>query len=98
MRHPFAFGSVVMPGTAKLVEEQGELVQVLGKYMMTGGEPAHWSGDLRPALVDELADVSAAIMFFKDHNLTLEERVRYVERMRDKVALFEKWHAEQANE
>jgi len=30
------------PGLAKLNEESGELVQVIGKLMMTHGERAHW--------------------------------------------------------
>jgi hypothetical protein len=35
--YPFAIGSDAWPGTSKLLEEQGELVQVLGKLMATGG-------------------------------------------------------------
>jgi NTP pyrophosphatase (non-canonical NTP hydrolase) len=91
----FAFGSKVMPGTAKLLEEQGELVQVLAKYMMTGGDSNHWSGDLRPRLLDEMGDVYAALAFFSQHNLTPEEIAKVEDRLRAKLALFEQWHKEQ---
>ena len=69
----FAIGSRVWPGTSKLVEEMGELQQVLGKLIATGGDTDHWSGDLRRMLVEELGDVSAAVRFFAVENLTLED-------------------------
>jgi hypothetical protein len=89
----FALGSAVWPGTSKLIEEQGELIQVLGKLMALGGSTDHWSGDLRKMLVEELADVQAAIVFFEEWNLTPDEAAAVTARIREKRALFAKWHA-----
>ena len=90
----FSIGSQVWPGTSKLLEEMGELVQVLGKLMATAGDTKHWSGDLRKMLLDELADVSAAVRFFAVENLTLEEMKVVADRTEKKLALFRKWHAD----
>lgn len=92
----FAFGSKVWPGVAKLVEELGENGQVLGKLMMTGGEHEHWDGsNLSNRLELELGDLLAAIEFVMKHNASLD-RVIIVARKAEKLALFEKWHKEQA--
>lgn len=93
----FAFGDKQWPGLAKLNEESGELVQVIGKLMMTHGQASHWSGtNLRVALVEEMADVAAAIDFVMTHALTYEEGVALMTRLKEKFAVFEKWHQEQA--
>ncbi len=95
--HMFAFGDKEWPGIAKLNEESGELVQVIGKLMMTHGKAEHWSGDnLRVNLVHEMADCAAAIDFVMKHALTEAERFALVTRLREKFALYETWHAEQA--
>jgi hypothetical protein len=88
----FSIGSAVWPGTSKLLEEQGELIQVLGKLMATGGDTTHWSGDLRVMLIEELADVAAAIVFFQRQNLTTDEILQVTARCEKKLALFRKWH------
>jgi hypothetical protein len=45
---PYSIGSTVWPGLSKLVEEMGEVGQVVGKLIATGGDPAHRDGtDLR---------------------------------------------------
>lgn len=87
----FSIGSTVWPGTSKLLEEQGELIQVLGKLIATGGDTKHWSGDLRKMLVEEIADVSAALVFFQTHNLTADEVYAVAVRINEKVSLFKKW-------
>lgn len=87
----FSIGGKVWPGTSKLLEEQGELIQVLGKLMATGGDTKHWSGDLRKMLVDELADLSAAMVFFQMHNLTVDEARAVAIRANEKLELFKKW-------
>ncbi len=93
----FAFGDKEWPGLAKLSEESGELVQVIGKLMMTHGDPKHWDGsDLRVRLVEEMADQAAAIAFVSDHVLLPEEVTVFTERVKQKRALFEQWHAGQA--
>jgi len=91
----FSIGSQVWPGTSKLIEEMGELNQVLGKLIATAGDTEHWSGDLRQKFVEEIGDVLAAIVFFFERNMTVEERVAIDRRYRSKLALFEKWHTEQ---
>ncbi len=90
----FSIGSKVWPGMSKLIEEMGELGQVLGKIMGTGGEAKHWDGsNLRERVVEELADVYAAVLFFVTQNLTHEERVVWSNRVGAKLVLFNKWHA-----
>lgn len=89
----FGFGPTEeWPGIAKQVEEMGELGQVLGKLMMVHGSDTHWSGPLRPMLVDELADVLAISTFVKKHCLTDTERRRLIRRAVEKELKFEAWH------
>ena len=55
------------PGLAKLLEEVGEFSQVAGKLIATDGDPEHWDGDgsLIDRLVEELADMKAAISWME---------------------------------
>jgi hypothetical protein len=93
----FAFGDKKWPGLAKLNEESGELVQVIGKLMMTHGRAEHWDGsDLRARLVEGMADAVVGVDFVAFHALTAEERNALRRRIREKLALFEQWHEEQA--
>jgi hypothetical protein len=87
----FSIGSRVWPGTSKLIEEMGELQQVLGKLIATAGATDHWSGDLRKMLVEELGDVSAAVRFFARMNLTLEECSFVAIRSDNKLAKYDEW-------
>jgi hypothetical protein len=87
----FSIGSRVWPGTSKLIEEMGELQQVLGKLIAVAGATDHWSGDLRRMLVEELGDVSAAIRFFGTQNLTTEELTSVAVRSDNKLACFREW-------
>lgn len=88
----FSIGSRLWPGTSKLTEEMGELLQVLGKLIATAGSTEHWSGDLRKMLVDEAGDVAAALRFFAVENLTTTELLHMTKRSEEKLALFRKWH------
>lgn len=90
----FSIGSKVWPGASKLLEEMGEVQQVLGKLIAVHGSTVHWDGDLRVRLLEELGDVSAAVRFFVDQNFTDEELRAYVERVEMKLETFRKWHAE----
>lgn len=91
---PFAFGSKTLPGLAKLAEEAGEVQQVIGKLMMTGGAAAHWDGsDLIQRLKEEMADLMAAMVFVGQTNFAEDD---FAERTHDKLALFMQWHREQA--
>lgn len=91
----FSIGSAVWPGTSKVIEEAGELLQVLGKLIATSGETAHWDGtDLRERLCEEIADVTAALRFFCSENLTSEEAAAIVQRVDEKHLRFQAWHRE----
>lgn len=87
----FSIGSRVWPGTSKLIEEMGELQQVLGKLIAIGGATDHWSGDLRKMLVEELGDAMAAIRFFVAQNLTAEEGTFVAIRSDNKLVRFTEW-------
>lgn len=92
----YAIGSGHWPGVSKLIEEMGELGQVLGKLMATSGEAEHWDGsDLRQRLVEEVADVKAAITFVASRNLTKAEVAAIDKRAVEKFAVFTRWHQEQ---
>lgn len=89
---PYAIGSERWPGLSKLTEEAGEVLQVVGKIIATGGRLEHWDGtDLRTRLVEELGDLAAAIVFVAEANDLLDEiEVRKV----SKLATFRRWHRE----
>lgn len=94
-RSRFHIGADEWPGISKLVEECGEVLQVCGKLIANEGKLEHWDGtNLRARLVEELADLIAAIRFVEQHAgygpSLIEDRARH------KLALFEKWHYEQA--
>jgi NTP pyrophosphatase (non-canonical NTP hydrolase) len=89
----FSIGSNVWPGTSKLLEEMGELQQVLGKLIATAGETKHWEGkDLKERLIEELADVQGAIRFFQIKNLSNASVEAIDKRAEEKFHLFRKWH------
>lgn len=91
---PYSIGSDHWPGISKLTEEAGEVLQVCGKLLGTGGEIRHWDGsDLRRNLEDEMADVIAACQFVMDAN-GLD--VTYVyDRVHKKLNTFRAWHRQQ---
>lgn len=94
----FSIGSNVWPGVSKLVEEIGELGQVLGKLIATHGDPAHWDGtDLRTRLIEEMGDVVGAINFVALANLTIDERIAIGDRSLAKRKLFDQWQEAQAS-
>lgn len=87
----FAIGDERWPGISKLVEEMGEVGQILGKLMGTGGEREHWNvADLKSALEDELGDLSAAIDFVVAYCSLDRDAIH--KRMMNKIRLFEHWH------
>jgi len=91
----FSIGGKLWPGTSKLIEEMGELGQVLGKLIGSHGETAHYDGtDLRQRLVEEISDLEAAIQFFRCHNLTPDEYNTMLARIERKLKHFEEWHRE----
>lgn len=79
------------PGVSKLVEECGEVLQIAGKLMGTGGQEMHWDGsNLHMSFENELADLKAAILFVCDVNCLDGER--FEERVQKKLARFRRWH------
>lgn len=94
---PFAIGSNVWPGLAKLNEECCEVGQVIGKLMATGGAAEHWDGsNLHVRLEEEIADVMAATNFVVERNGLSHSAI--IARVQAKLALFDKWHCEASNE
>jgi NTP pyrophosphatase (non-canonical NTP hydrolase) len=90
----FSIGSDVWPGLSKLVEESGEVTQVIGKIIGAYPNVDHWDGtNLRERLQDELGDLSAAIVFVKRYCGLSEDAVE--RRAAYKLAMFERWHVEQ---
>lgn len=91
----FAIGSDVWTGAAKVIEEMGEAIQVLGKLIGSHGDTAYWGGlDLRAKLVEELSDVLAAIEFFSLANMSVYEAYEIDVRSEEKRKTFERWHME----
>ena len=80
-------------GVAKLIEECGELQQVLGKKLAMWDQDEHWDGtNLRTRMVEEMGDVLAAIRFVADQfGLSWAD---VLARDAHKRALFETWHAQ----
>lgn len=88
---PYSIGSELWPGTSRVIEECGELMQVLGKLIGASGATSHWDGtDLRERLTDELADVRAALDFFISVNDVPESLIN--ERSAQKRAQYEQWN------
>lgn len=88
----FAIGADDWPGASKVLEESGEVIQVLGKLMATYGDPGHWSGDLRAKLIEELGDLRAALDFFVEHADVPADEIEA--RRALKYATFVGWHRE----
>ncbi len=84
-------------GLAKLGEELGELMQVVGKKLAYYDTDVHPDGGpaLSARLEEEMADVVAAIFLVKE-NLNLDD-CRINERIEKKLALFRKWHIDSSS-
>lgn len=90
----FCIGSTVWPGLSKLAEEAGEVLQIVGKLIATGGKAEHWDGqNLRERLTEEVADLIAACEFVYIVNGLDRERIKA--RIGVKFRQFLKWHTEQ---
>lgn len=92
MTNDYGIGSDTWPGLAKLMEEMGELQQVLGKIMACDKTDAiYWDGSsLLPNLTEELGDVQAALLFFTEANAISGAKVQA--RAEGKLDKFNHWH------
>lgn len=92
---PYSIGSDRWAGLSKLTEEAGEVLQIVGKLMGTGGEVGHWDGGrpLDARLVDEMADLAAAVEFVVEVNGL--DRQYLAGRRAHKLNQFRQWHEEQ---
>lgn len=89
----FAIGSDTWPGLSKITEEAGEVLQVVGKLVGTGGEIMHWDGsNLLDRLIEEIGDVLAACEFVITVNKINKDLID--KRRKQKLALFFQWHNE----
>lgn len=82
------------PGVAKLLEEVGEFSQVAGKLIATDGDPNHWDGDgnLIDRLVDEVADMKAAIAWIEAKCGVVALSFDYInERVKSKLANYHRF-------
>lgn len=76
-------------GIGELIEETGELNQILGKLIAFPDGVHAVQGDLKNSLEEELADTWAALLYFiKENRLDF---VKIVERRNDKEIKFEQW-------
>jgi NTP pyrophosphatase (non-canonical NTP hydrolase) len=90
---PYSIGAGLWPGLSKLIEEAGEVAQVAGKIIGTGGELDHWDGtNLADRLEEELGDLSAAIDYVTKANDL--DSAAIDRRAMAKLALFGQWHVE----
>jgi len=79
-------------GLSKLQEEMGELQTVLSKIIGNGGELAYWGGaDLGQNLIEELADVSAALNFFIANNFPDSDIIAIGSRELEKLDKYWEW-------
>lgn len=91
---PYSIGADSWNGLSKLVEECGEVQQVIGKIQGTDGKEIHWDGsNLRDRLTEEVADVIAAGLFVASkNNLNVSDRILM------KLAKFGTWNSERKEE
>lgn len=89
-----SIGSSQWPGLAKLIEECGEVLQVAGKLVATGGKNPHWDGsNLVSRLAEETADLLAAINFVIERNFYIPTQEFMNARIDMKSQLFDEWHS-----
>lgn len=95
----FSIGSKVWPGTSKVIEEMGELAQVLGKLIALAGDVDHWDGtNLADRCVEETSDLLGALQFWSAENLTTRQRIDQSQRAEAKRLLFEQWQHNQSGD
>lgn len=98
----YAIGADELPGISKLIEEMGEVQQVIGRIIQCRylGQDRHWDGSsVRNRLLEELADLKAATyLFLTEARMTDKEIEQFDLRYEAKASIFKKWHKEQTRE
>jgi hypothetical protein len=99
-RAPFVIGTDEWPGVAKLIEECGELSEVLGGLVQVLAKLIAFPDQLHPdgtdiieRLHEEIADVSASIDFLVANNRGLDPS-KIGKRAAMKLERFRQWHTE----
>lgn len=88
---PYLIGSNKFAGISKIVEEAGEVLQVIGKLMGFGKFGIHWDGKpVKGSLEDEIADLLAAVDFAISKNKLSRKKIEA--RRREKLKKFQFWH------
>ena len=82
---------MALNGIAKYVEELGESLQALGKFLaFPEGPHPDGKGEMRSRVEDEFGDVAAAMdLVIETHAF---DRERIAARASEKLALFRHWH------
>ncbi len=93
----YQIGSDKWNGLSKLIEEMGELHQVCGKLIGSGGNTDHWAGDLRPKFIEEIGDTFAALRYFVLKNFELHERYLIDDQFNLKLNRFNQWDRDVRN-
>jgi len=91
---PYSIGSSEWNGLSKVIEELGELQQVCGKTIGSGGDQNHWSGNLVEKFIEEIGDSYAALDFFVDQNFSREDQARIYKQAHMKYERFRQWDKE----
>jgi NTP pyrophosphatase (non-canonical NTP hydrolase) len=95
----FGFGTESWPGAAKLLEEMGEVIQVLGKLIVNGGSTDYWGDrDLHQLFIEELGDLQATLIFFREENFSLEDIRDMWARTDDKLTKYATWKGRRVDE
>lgn len=93
MNNHFNFNKQALwPGLFKVIEETSELNIELSMIGMINGETKHWKGDLLPRVMEELADATAIIEWFREKNFTPEQQREIAFRVGQKKALYDQWY------
>jgi len=91
--YPYAIGSEEFPGFSKLIEELGELNQVIGQILARGSQLGDFHNHkLATRLVEEMADTSAAILLVLDENKLNNKG--FIARRNYKYNTYRRWQAQ----
>ena len=95
----FGIGHDVLPGLSKIQEEMSELGVVFAKLIQTKGGWQYWGEfDLKRAMLEEIADLEAALEYFNIYNLSAEDNNFIYIRKWQKFDGYVEWHKGRDND